>query len=77
MKRPKEGMSWSYFCGQKIQERSLEDALGKISFYLRSTPRRMMMVMKFWVDVRGEGESNSTLSRRWLKHSGASRKCYT
>jgi hypothetical protein len=36
----------------------------------------MMMVMKFRVDVKGEGESNNTLSRRWLKHSGASRKCY-
>jgi hypothetical protein len=49
----------------------------QISFYLWSNPRRMMMVVKFWVDVKGEGESNSTLSRRWLKHSRASTKCYT
>jgi hypothetical protein len=29
------------------------------------------------VDVKGEGESNISLSRRWLKHSRATRKCYT
>jgi hypothetical protein len=49
----------------------------QISFYLRITPRGMMMVMKFRVDMKGGGKSNSTLSTRWVKHSGASRKCYT
>jgi hypothetical protein len=42
----------------------------QISFYLRSTPNSMMMVMKFRVDVKGEEQSKSSLFRRWLKHSG-------
>jgi hypothetical protein len=42
----------------------------QISFYLRSTPNSMMMVMKFWVDVKGEEQSKSSLFRRWLEHSG-------
>jgi hypothetical protein len=63
-----------------IDKRSKKDLWKKlivISFYLRTTTNSMMMVTKFRVDVKGEGQPKISLSRRCLQHSGTTRKCYT